>query len=161
MIRIRPFQTSDASSLVAVFREAVTALSRRDYSEDQIAAWLKSLPDEDETRARCGDGRLTLVAASEPGEVVAFIELENDGHIDLLYAHPDVAGKGVALGLFAELEDHARSMGLSRLYVEASEPARRFFEKQGFRTTKRRDFVIHGVPIHNYAMEKDLAGGKV
>ena len=51
----------------------------------------------------------------------------------------------------------ALEQGLTRLYVKASEAARRLFEHKGFSVTERCDFVLDGVAIHNYAMEKRLA----
>jgi putative acetyltransferase len=56
----------------------------------------------------------------------------------------------------AQVETLARGEGLRRLHVEASEPARRFFERRGFATLGRREFAIRGVTIHNYRMEKRL-----
>ena len=66
------------------------------------------------------------------------------------------AGQGAATLLLDELERVARSAGITRLYVEASEPARRVFERRGYMVTARRDFDISGVAIHNYAMERLL-----
>jgi putative acetyltransferase len=54
------------------------------------------------------------------------------------------------------LEAEAQQRGLTRLYSEASEAARRFFLKQGFTVTARRDFAVSGVAIHNYAVQKRL-----
>lgn len=106
--------------------------------------------------ARVSDGRAVFVAVGTGDSPVAFIELERDGHIDFLYCHPDVAGSGVGKALFDRLEEAALADGLSRLYVEASEAARRFFLKEGFTLIRRRDFARYGVQIHNYLMEKQL-----
>ena len=42
------------------------------------------------------------------------------------------------------------------LFTEASEPARRFFARRGFKVVERNDFKIDGVPIHNFRMKKRL-----
>lgn len=97
-----------------------------------------------------------LVAVDGAGRPVAFGDLEPDGHIHFLYCAPEAAGTGVTATLYDALERIARAQGIVRLYAEASEPARRFFARQGFRTIGRRDFDIEGVPIHNYAVEKRL-----
>jgi len=57
----------------------------------------------------------------------------------------------------AALETAAAKRGIGRLYTEASEPARRFFERRGFILLHRRDFALAGVAIHNFAMEKPIA----
>jgi putative acetyltransferase len=69
----------------------------------------------------------------------------------------DVAGTGVTTKLYEALEQAARTNAIPLLFAEASEPARRFFAKQGFAVIERRDFEIAGVPIHNFRMEKRLA----
>ena len=48
------------------------------------------------------------------------------------------------------------SSGIERLFVEASEPASRFFSKRGFQIVERNDFELAVVPIHNFRMEKFL-----
>jgi putative acetyltransferase len=40
--------------------------------------------------------------------------------------------------------------------VEASEAARRLFERRGFTVVRRRDLDLDGVAIHNFAMVKRL-----
>lgn len=74
----------------------------------------------------------------------------------MLYCHPDHTRRGLADELLGHAEAYARSLGLSRLFTEASELARPAFERAGYKRQHRRDFEIEGVPIHNYAMQKFL-----
>jgi putative acetyltransferase len=62
----------------------------------------------------------------------------------------------VAAALYAELEAAARARGIGRLFAEASEPARRFLLKRGFRAIGRNRFALEGVAIENVRMEKRL-----
>jgi multidrug transporter EmrE-like cation transporter len=101
----------------------------------------------------CG---VALVAVDEADSPLAFIDLEADGHIDLLYCAPEFAGSGLADGLYEAVEAAARAGGIARLYSEASEAALRFFRKRGFVMLHRRDLKIGDVAIHNYAVEKPL-----
>lgn len=154
---IRPYRDSDAAALAAVFERAVRGIAARDYSPAQIEAWIGPEPRADRFRARMADGRRCWVALDDDdGRVTAFVDLEADGHIDLLFADPEVAGRGVTSDLLDVLERTARNDGLVRLYVEASEAARRFLLKRGYVVERRRDFEIRGVAIHNYAMELRL-----
>ena len=153
MTVIRPYQDGDAEALAAVFERAVRTIGARDYSPAQIAAWIGDAPRTDVFRARMADGRRCWVALDGGGRVTAFVDLEADGHIDFLFADPDVAGRGVASDLLDVLERTARDDGMARLYVEASEAARRFLTKRGYRVERRRDVEIRGVAIHNYDME--------
>lgn len=155
---IRPFRTEDAPALGRLFHDSVHRIARRHYSEAQARAWAPAPLDAGLIRAWAADGRLFLVAAGACGEPLAFGDLEPDGHIDHLFCRPDVAGTGVTAALYRSLEQQARAWKLDLVYVEASEAARRFFRRQGFHVAHRRDFRIRGVAIHNYRMEKRLAG---
>jgi putative acetyltransferase len=96
------------------------------------------------------------VDTAEPGHVVAFTDLEADGHIDRLFCAPEAAGHGIASRLYDTLEAAAREQGIGRLYVEASELARPVFEHKGFTVLERQDNMLRGVPVHNYRMAKAL-----
>ncbi|HEY2034016.1 MAG TPA: GNAT family N-acetyltransferase [Rhizomicrobium sp.] len=154
-MHIRTYATADAQELANLFRRAVREIGARDYDAAQLKAWADGISAE-RLDARLSDGRLALVAVGEDGRLLAFGDLEADGHIDFLYALPEIAGKGVVAMLYDALETHARAKFMPRLYTEASEAARRFFLKKGFAVLQRRDFLIGATPIHNYAMEKLL-----
>lgn len=156
MTAIRPYTDGDAEALAAVFERAVRGIGARDYSPAQVEAWIGPEPRADRFRAKMADGRRCWVALDGAGRVTAFVDLEASGHIDLLFADPDVAGRGVAADLLDVVEQTARDEGMTRLYVEASEAARRFLLKRGYAVERRRDFEIRGVAIHNYAMELRL-----
>jgi putative acetyltransferase len=100
-----------------------------------------------------------LVAVNELDEPIAYGDLEPNGHIDHLYCRPEVIGAGLAFALYDRLEQQARERGMTNLFVEASEAARRLFMRKGFAQVKRRDFLLRGVSIHNYLMEKKLLSG--
>jgi putative acetyltransferase len=156
---IRTYQRDDAADVADVFYRSVHEVAVSDYSADQVRAWVPGRWDAEQEHRRSGDGRLVLVAADERGRVVAFIDLEPDGHIDRLFCAPEAAGRGIAARLYDGIETAAREQGLGRLYTEASELARRFFERKGFVVLERQDKVLRGVPIHNYRMEKILSSG--
>lgn len=155
-MKIRNFKPDDSASLASIFHEAVRAVGRKDYSQAQVKVWSPQPVPADKFLARVSDGRSVFVAVNENDEPIAFIELEENGHIDCFYCHPDAVGTGVGTALFEQLESAALAAGLSRLYVEASEAARRFFLGKGFSLIKRRDFERNNVQIHNFLMEKNF-----
>lgn len=65
-----------------------------------------------------------LVAGDADDQPIAYGDVERDGRLDHLYCSPVVAGCGVAKRLYEELELAARRVGVSVIYVEASEPVR-------------------------------------
>ena len=84
--------------------------------------------------------------------MVAFIDLQRDGHIDRLFCAPEAVGRGVASRLYDAIETAARAQGIGRLFTEASELARRSFERKGFTVLERQEMILRGMPIHNYRM---------
>ncbi|HYD27448.1 GNAT family N-acetyltransferase [Brevundimonas sp.] len=153
-LSIRPYQPSDAADLSALYEASVRALGARDYSANQIDAWASLTPSSESLEARMNDGRMRLVAVMD--EVAGFVDIEADGHIDLLYVAPAKAGQGVSRLLLETAEALAPLLGAGRLYAEASETARPVFERLGYSVVGRRDFDIAGTSIHNWAVEKTL-----
>lgn len=155
-MRLRRYQDRDAEGLAQIFRRAVTELGPRHYTSEQVAAWAADAPDAGDMRQRGNDGRIVLVAVDDADVPVAFADLEADGHIDLLFALPEAAGSGVAGALLEAIETIARTEGMMRLYVEASEAVKGLFLRKGFTLIERHEFALYGVTIHNYDMEKLL-----
>jgi putative acetyltransferase len=155
-VTIRTYERPDAAGVADVFYRSVREVALSDYTAEQVAAWVPGRWNAEQEHQRSGDGRLVLVAADGSGDVVAFIDLEPDGHIDRLYCAPEAACRGVASRLYDAIETAARAQGIDRLFTEASELARRFFDRKGFSVLERQDKILRGVPIHNYRMAKTL-----
>ena len=155
-VTIRTYEPHDAADIADVFYRSAREVALSDYTVAQVKAWAPVRPDVEQVHLNCSDGRLVLVAADERDHVVAFINLEPDGHIDHLFCAPEAVGQGIASQLYEGMEKAARDQGIGQLFTEASELARRFFERKGFTVLARQDNVLRGVPIHNYRMAKSL-----
>ena len=158
-MKIRSYAPEDSAALAMIFHRAVHEVAIRHYSQVQVNAWSPSPAPADAFVARASDGRSVFGAVSADDKPLGFIELEENGHIDRFYCHPDFVGTGVGSALYKRLESAALDLGISRLFVEASEAARGFFVGKGFRIVKRRDFEFNSGQIHNYLMEKSLPEG--
>ena len=156
-MQIRVYRSSDAAAVADIFNRAVAEIASAVYTPEQIAAWLGGGTEAEETHVRCSDGRAVWVAADDTDIAIAFIDLEDNGHIDMLFCQPQWVGRGIASALYAELDASARQRGISRLYVEASEIAKPFFARKGFALLHRNDFIMNGVATHHYTMEKRLS----
>lgn len=155
-MQCRPFCRKDAPTLARIFHAAVYQIAALHYSLEQVNAWSPSVPDPEQFVKRAIDGRMLMVAVDQSDEPVAYGDVELDGHIDHLFCRPDAAGSGINSVLYDYMEAAAKARGISRLYVEASEPAPRFFLRKNFVVLQRREFSLGEVPIHNFAMEKRL-----
>ena len=153
--RIRYYEAGDALQIARLFYETVRSVNRAHYSEEQVQAWAPEAPDPEAWHARMAD-RLTFVAEGG-GEVVGFAELEEDGHLGMLYVRKDAVGRGVGRRFYRAVEREARGLGLGRIFTEASITARPFFERRGFRVVREQTVRPRGVPMRNFAMEKPLS----
>jgi putative acetyltransferase len=154
-LHIRDFRGEDAAALARLFFDTVRTVNLGDYSREQVEAWAPAVPDAAAWRKRMA-GRHTLVAEDETG-LVGFVELEEHGHVDMLYCRADRVRQGVGSALYAAVEARARRLGLKRLFTSASLTARPFFERQGFRVLYSRTVERLGVELTQFGMEKDLA----
>ncbi|MGB3632732.1 MAG: GNAT family N-acetyltransferase [Rubrobacteraceae bacterium] len=154
LIEIRGYKEKDAPQIVRLFYDTIHSINRSDYSDEQVAAWAPEIPDASAWHHRMAS-RKTLVAA-ENDEVVGFAELEEDGHLDMFYLRKDAVGRGIAKHLYRALEGEALSLGVGRIFTEASITARPFFNKQGFRVVREQTVQRLGVSLTNFVMEKSL-----
>jgi putative acetyltransferase len=156
---IRPFRQGDAEAIAALTLAAIRVTGLAAYSEAQVAAWAARYSAA-RLHGGAAQGNVILLAADAGDRAAAYTVLEPDGHLEMLYCHPDHAGRGLALRLLAEAEAAARDRGIARLFTEASELARPVFARAGYGLLHRREFTIGPaeapVAIHNYAMEKQL-----
>ena len=157
---IRPYREGDAGALAEITLKAIYAIGPKAYSREQVMAWGARHPGAERFVSRIAQGAQVVVAADDADRPIAYALLEQDGHLDMLYCHPDHTRRGLAVQLLAQAEVLAQRLELTRLYTEASELARPAFERAGYRVSHRRDFTIEheggSVPIHNYAMTKPL-----
>jgi len=122
---IRDFEIDDLSQVIRLFERAVRETNSRDYSSVQVRAWAPETADVDSWKQRLCGGTVWLCETS--GQIAGFIRLEDDGHIDLLYVHPDFQRLGIASGLLEKAFRWASSRQLPRLFTESSITARPFF----------------------------------
>lgn len=156
----RPARPEDGAALSAITLAAIRETARAAYTPEQVEAWSARVA-RSERIAGAFPGDFVRVAVDHADSPVAYFVLEADGHLDMLYCHPDHGGRGLGRRLLAEAELAARARDLTRLFTEASELARPVFERAGYHLIERRNFTIphegREVAIHNYAMEKRLA----
>jgi putative acetyltransferase len=156
MPALRPFLIADASIAAAIFVAAIQELTGDDYSEEQQEAWAASADDEGQFGQRLA-GELTLIATLH-GSPVGFASLKNNSHIDMLYVHPNAAGRGVGSTLCDALEKLAGARGATSLTVDASDNAQGFFAKRGYAAKQRNSVTINGEWLANTTMQKTLGG---
>lgn len=153
-MEVRSYRREDAVGITRLFYETVHTVNRADYSTEQVKAWAPEIPGPEVWHERMN--RRHALVAEEGGEVIAFAELEMDGHLDTFYCRRDSVGRSVGSRLYEAVEKEAGDRNLARISTEASITARPFFERRGFVVLGRRVVVRPGVELTNFAMEKRL-----
>ncbi|MCO4757654.1 MAG: GNAT family N-acetyltransferase [Oceanospirillaceae bacterium] len=153
-MQIRHYKEADAREITTLFHESVHAIDRRFYSDQELESWSPTPPDYARWQARL-DLKKPFVALIN-GQIVGFIELDDDGHIDCLYVHKDYQRRGIGQSLFLYLCDIAKQKGYERLYVEASKGAKTLFDTLGFVTVSENQVARGASVLINFSMERYL-----
>ncbi|MBE9103926.1 GNAT family N-acetyltransferase, partial [Nostoc cf. edaphicum LEGE 07299] len=123
-----------------------------DYTQEQVDAWAPANMDIEVWIKSLGS-KFTYVA-EEQDKIIGFGELEANGHIDRFYCHKDFQRKGVGKKILEQIELKAHSLGVEKLFTEASITAKPFFESQGFIVIKKQEVERRGQKLINFVMEK-------
>jgi putative acetyltransferase len=153
-MQIRAYQVTDYREIADLFHDSVHAISAEIYTTAQLEAWSPTPVDSDYWRTRLDRTRPYVAVQNE--DIAGFIELEDDGHIDCLYVHPKFQRRGVASALLDHVSGIAQKREIQRLYLEASEVARPFFELRGFKLEKTNHVSRNQQQLVNYSMSRKL-----
>jgi putative acetyltransferase len=151
---IRRYRTGEEEDLWNLYYFTTRLIVARDYTTAQIERWAPYDMDMVEWSSRLS-ARNPFVADND-GLIVAFAELEPDGHIDYFYCHHLWQHKGVGRTLYAALENEARRLHIKTLRSEVSVTAKQFFETMGFSVILEQSNLVCGSVARNYVMEKQL-----
>ena len=154
-MEIVPYSSDRAKEVADLFYQSVHAIDSAVYFLEQKEAWAPRPADYERWRARL-EIRQPFLAIMDD-KVAGFIELEADGHIDCVYVLPEYQRQGVGKELYRYAELVAVTKGIERLYVEASVPARPFFEVLGFIFVHENSVSMNGQTLVNFTLEKRLA----
>lgn len=147
--RLRRARPGDGAGCYDVFYRAVHIGAQGAYSAEERQAWAPAphAPTGFEDRLLA---QHTVVATRR--QVVGFMSLGTDGHLDLAYVAPEWMGRGIADRLYAAILHEATRQQMPVLTTEASLLFRRFLLRRGWTTEARQSVIRNGVPITNFRM---------
>jgi len=152
--KIVAYSAEYATQITELFYQAVHAIDSAIYSISQKNAWAAKPINYKQWRERLAVKKPFVILDNQL--VVGFIELEEDGHIDCLYVHPQYQGQGVATQLVTYVIAQAKNKGLTTLYVEASIVAKSLFEQCHFTVTKQNTVIRNDISLINFSMYRTL-----
>jgi len=95
-LNVRRFRSGDEPALFAVHRSAIERIASRDYTPEQIRAWL---PEDEQLEAWAQKVRvLTPFVACNGEEIVGYADLQADGLIDHFYVSGHHSSASSAVG---------------------------------------------------------------
>lgn len=152
IFKLRSYQYSDLEGVITVFQRAVRETASQDYNPAQIAAWAQA--DRDSWQKRLLDSHCWVATIEDT--IVGFGNVELDGHLDLMFTHPDYLRTGVASALLQKLEHSVIAMALPVIFTEASITAKPFFSRRGYQLLAAQQVQVRGQNFINYRMSKSL-----
>lgn len=141
---LRAYRPDDFLEVFALFKETVQRINRKDYSEEQIKAWLQSDPAHFQERLLAHKSYVVI----DQKRIVGFGDIDDACYLDHLYVAADAQRKGIATRLMNQLEKE----GTGSIYTDVSITARPFFERRNYKVLKRQTVLCHGVYLDNYKM---------
>jgi len=157
-LAVRPYRPEDRPAAALIFYRAVREGAAAFYDAEQRAAWATS-PEPNPDRADKLLEQWCWIAERD-GAPVGFMSLEKGGYLDMAFVLPDEMGRGTAGALYDALLAQARAAGLTRMTVTASQLARRFFSKRGWRVSWMENLSVDGQVYLVFRMFRDLGAGR-
>lgn len=153
-MKIRLFKESDSLACVALFRETVHTVCKKDYSQEQLNAWAPDKIDLEKWAMRQAEA-FTLVA-HQGEQIIGFASLDQKKFVDMLYVSANHQGLGIASRLLAHLEEEAHRRGVREIQSDVSLTARAFFVSRGFTVERDYEKRVGDVSFKNAIMRKHL-----
>lgn len=152
---IRAATPADAGACLAIFRAAVMAGTA--YSRPQRLAWQSRPYSFRHWRLR-QTRNITLVAESA-GRIAGFTEFRPDGHVHMLFVHPDAQGRGIARSLLDEGDRILSARGVTRRDTWASHASMPVFRRAGFQVLGARLAPVGKVHLLHFRMARCGSNG--
>lgn len=154
---IRAAELRDATSILDVIRDAITANVGQRYSADQTRVWVSGFSEESIVLAiRYTDA----IVAEIGGKVVGFgnIEIsdESTARVHLLYVSSQCQRQGIGALMIEVLEARAKAAARARVEADASLLAHGLFLKMGYSVREQYTKTHHGFQFPNAWVEKNL-----
>jgi GNAT superfamily N-acetyltransferase len=150
VIRIRPFEPSDAATVSHIVRTTMRASNAADYPIERLQLLIDYFSPE--KVHQLNRDRACLVAELHDA-VVGTAALEAS-ELVTFFVLPEHQSRGVGAALLARLEAEALARGWTQLTVHASLTGAGFYERRGYQRTGQ---VVDGTAGPQISMEKRLS----
>lgn len=153
VLNIRQATFDDIQSIKELFKDSIFNISSKDYSPEQISAWIDRGVNDSVWRSRILNQY--FLVAERDHTILGFASLTTTSYLDVMFVHHNYQRKSIASFLLEAIEDQSIRSYHDIIIVDASITAKSFFEKKGYQVIKEQHADI-GTILINYKMIKHL-----
>lgn len=147
---LRKADIKDLNACLSLFEQSVKTLCAKDYTKDQICAWIKIDRQQWEEKFKYDE----IFVYEKRGKIASFISVKQEQKLlDLLFTHPDFVRQGLAQNL---LDFILKTYLHNGIYTFASLSAKDFFLKNGFELIRENKVIKEGQNLKKFLMKKDV-----
>ena len=153
-IEIRQATGADLPEITTIFRDTISHVNSKDYSEAQIKVWTSGADDLKKWEERLH--KFYFIVAEIENIIVGFAYLSNGNYFDGLFIHKDYQRQGVASKLMRIIESQVMMNGFEVIRSDVSITALPFFDNRYYNVIKKQKKSFKGMVFENYIVEKAL-----
>lgn len=124
-IKLKNYNHLYLDKILEIFVISVKQTCTKDYSYDQIQAWLSSANNKTKYHDTFSKNKTILAFVDDT--LIGFGDISKENYLNMLYVHPNYQHNHVASIICDELE---KDIIISPIYVDASITAKPFLKKE-------------------------------
>ncbi|HUW81677.1 MAG TPA: GNAT family N-acetyltransferase [Phycisphaerae bacterium] len=153
-MHVRKARVEEAQGIIDLHVDTVRRVNSRDYSPEQIDAWLGRRRVE-VTEAMIRDGQY-YVCVDDAGHLLGLGNIKGN-ELVALYVSADHQGEGVGSAIVRRIEEDAFRDGISQIKTDSTVTAEGFYRRQGYVAVERKVLnIARGQTLQVVAMTKKL-----
>jgi len=153
-IDIRPATLEDIPKIITLFRDTISHINKKHYSEKQITAWSSSADSVEEWEKRIA--KFYFIIAEIENNMVGFAYLKNGNYLEGLFVHTEYQRKGIGSKLLRIIESQVMMNDFEVLKSDVTKTALPFFDNKYFEVLKKQNKTIKGVGFEHFLVEKQF-----
>ncbi|MFK7831769.1 MAG: GNAT family N-acetyltransferase [Winogradskyella sp.] len=151
-IEIRTATLEDIPEITSIFRDTITHINSKHYSEKQIMIWASGADAIETWEERIS--KLYFIVAKIENIIVGFAYLKNGNYFDGLFVHKDYQRQGIGSKLLRIIESQVMMNDFEVIKSDVSKTALPFFDNKYYDVIKKQKKTVKGVVFENYLVEK-------
>jgi putative acetyltransferase len=153
-MKIRIAQEKDIENIAQLFYETITTVNKKDYSEEQILAWIVNARDLEKWSDLMKEQY--FLVAEKDFIITGFASLDTNCCVDLMYVHKDFQGQKIANQLLSALENKVIKKGFKEIWTDSSLTAKPFFLSKGFIIKEIYTKKLRDIEFENTILTKEI-----